>query len=376
MWMMIFLISLGTKAGFLMRKEMLWTTIVYRSLYLTVLLNVLTCQLSTPSLSEHNIVPTHILMPDDDGLSFNALSLVLGEAISVAKLNQWFQFAEQLILVKLSRCKTGVQGTTILPYSRSQENIQAFTNEVDAHDEVEVSDSHVTLEVEGDLDAPKVCSDECKFRIIREFQEHVDVKNWVSHACAVCGQKKYPFEFGLYDASTLNLDVLQNPDIPKHLWPHAFLSPHTRHQPVNTIANYQYYAYDWLPEDIKLALGSLTTHELQLVAACRFSQISYVYSVGKGGVRDELQYSICVVFVGGKYPTKDNLKELYPVLVSKNKVEKVIKFFLAENMFYRGDGIEYSQNNLDVLCNMVLYLVIPSLLQLLRYSTFHIMIHR
>ena len=138
-------------------------------------------------------------------------------------------------------------------------------------------------------------SDETCLQIICEFQDHMHSDNWVYQACAVCGQEKFP------------VDITQVPvnNIPSHLWPtsynfelynHAILCPcgmlstdslddllvcsscnvtlMKGVQPLDALANCQYYIYNHLDPDVLHAFSNASLHELQLMAACYASQIS------------------------------------------------------------------------------------------------------
>ncbi|KAJ7142798.1 hypothetical protein C8R44DRAFT_827591 [Mycena epipterygia] len=63
--------------------------------------------------------------------------------------------------------------------------------------------------------------------------------------------------------------------------------------------------------------------------------------------REEIHEALCTLFVGAStVPTRENIKQLAPVVVSKSQVEQMIHFLLTKNAFYTGAGITYSPTNL------------------------------
>jgi hypothetical protein len=115
-------------------------------------------------------------------------------------------------------------------------------------------------------------------------------------------------------------------------------------------------------------------HELQLVSACRATQISYCYTADRTSQRfsrgnvviipqdigslhnvlppspEELEYAVCVLFIGSDTQVSaSNLARLGPVLVSKNRVERLIRFLATENEQYKNAHIAFSRENLKRL---------------------------
>lgn len=265
-------------------------------------------------------------------------------------------------------------------------------------------------------DFPLRCPRRRRNEIMEEFQAYMNEANYTYEACAVCGQKKLPRELSLTPIADVPLQVLQNEDIPEELEPvsynfelyqRAYLcaagmqntdmlddikictscqsSLAKEEQPPDSIANYQYYAYECLPADIAKAFAESSMHERQLIAACRASRITYLYTVAannlegrssefmppqgfiKGNVGifpqdvgrlgalippapKEVDYCMCVVFMGGEPPTLEMLRKLTPVLASRSRVEKLTKFLAERNIYYRYYGIEFSEDNLNALC--------------------------
>ncbi|KAI0049938.1 hypothetical protein FA95DRAFT_1644011, partial [Auriscalpium vulgare] len=149
-------------------------------------------------------------------------------------------------------------------------------------------------------------------------------------------------------------------------------------QPRDSLANFQWYARERLPDTVAEAFKSATLHELQLVSACRATRVAMTYEgtsgipgaqqrFNKGNVAiipqdvgklhtflppspAELDFSICVVFVSaGVVPDVRNLPQLRPVFVTRNRVETMLKFLTEHNIFYKEGGVSYSAANLDAI---------------------------
>ncbi|KAJ7127827.1 hypothetical protein C8R44DRAFT_830311 [Mycena epipterygia] len=59
---------------------------------------------------------------------------------------------------------------------------------------------------------------------------------------------------------------------------------------------------------------------------------------------------MCTLFIGPSViPTRENIRELAPVVVSKTRVECMIHFLLSKNAFYVGADISFSPENLAAL---------------------------
>ncbi|KAJ7920046.1 hypothetical protein B0H13DRAFT_1867949 [Mycena leptocephala] len=66
--------------------------------------------------------------------------------------------------------------------------------------------------------------------------------------------------------------------------------------------------------------------------------------------RSEIAEAMCALFIGSNtVPTVDNIRQLGPVLVSKTRVETMIKFLLQENAFYSVSDCTFSSENLNNL---------------------------
>ncbi|KZV62853.1 hypothetical protein PENSPDRAFT_551691, partial [Peniophora sp. CONT] len=261
---------------------------------------------------------------------------------------------------------------------------------------------------------PEMCPRSLQDDIVAGFQDYIDAGRWKYYACAVCGQKKFKSELSVVPFTSAIARLLVNDDIPDRLAPvsydfdlyeRAFLcaagmkspfetqgpidvcdrchkSLERQRMPLDAIANYQYYAHERLPSDVREAFASSTFHERQLIAGCRATKVTFVYKVKptdkkgkqaprrftKGNVAilpqqagrvsslippapDEIDYSICVVFIGGEYPTWETIAEFNPVMVSRSRVAVMAEFLAKENVMYKEDGIRFSKTNLDALCS-------------------------
>ncbi|KAI9061460.1 hypothetical protein FKP32DRAFT_1575945, partial [Trametes sanguinea] len=155
--------------------------------------------------------------------------------------------------------------------------------------------------------------------------------------------------------------------------------------PPFALANWLYYGHDKLPGAVRHAFKHSTHVERVLVARARASKISFRFSEIKGHYlygtsaeasqkcvkgnvaihpqdstslnsvlppsRDEIQDTICAVFVGENKPTQDNIEKLAPVLVRKSRVKAMIDFLVDYNPKYAvSDTFRgYSQANMDQL---------------------------
>ena len=63
----------------------------------------------------------------------------------------------------------------------------------------------------------------------------------------------------------------------------------------------------------------------------------------------EMDYNICVLFIGPKKPIKKNIAKLGLLSMSKNCVYSLLDFLVNNNSHLSHDGILFSQLNLDSL---------------------------
>ncbi|KAG2136228.1 hypothetical protein BD769DRAFT_1626956 [Suillus cothurnatus] len=147
---------------------------------------------------------------------------------------------------------------------------------------------------------------------------------------------------------------------------HSALLGHIPCQPLNSLANFQYYGFERLPDDIHEAFSTASIYDLisgnQLWSA---EEASQRYNKGNIAIRpqnstelytllppspEELQEAMCVIFSGQKQqPSRDTVKKMGPVLVTKSRVWKLIQFLIKNNAWYQFSGVAYSQVNMDAL---------------------------
>ncbi|KAG1878161.1 hypothetical protein F4604DRAFT_1923720 [Suillus subluteus] len=65
---------------------------------------------------------------------------------------------------------------------------------------------------------------------------------------------------------------------------------------------------------------------------------------------DQLRDAMCVVFTGQtQRPSRETVKSMHPVLVTKSCVHLLIDFLIANNPWYQKSNVAYSQKNMDML---------------------------
>ncbi|KAJ7648175.1 hypothetical protein DFH06DRAFT_997241, partial [Mycena polygramma] len=167
-------------------------------------------------------------------------------------------------------------------------------------------------------------------------------------------------------------------------------------QPLDALANFQYYAIDELPQDVKNAFAKASLYDLMMVARSRCTRITHMFSekrdfkdnwqasqgYSKGNVaifpqdcasvrpllpppRSEINEAMCALFIGPKTaPTRENIKDLKPVLVSKTRVQTMLDFLLTKNSHYAGSDVQFSQENLDDLFPEVVDVAFPTAVEI------------
>jgi hypothetical protein len=153
---------------------------------------------------------------------------------------------------------------------------------------------------------------------------------------------------------------------------------------LDALANFQYYARDELPMDVRSTFAASLLYDLMMVSRSRATQITHMlcekpgakghdkvrafsqeYSKGNVAIfpqdvatvhpilppaKDEIKEAMCALFIGPKaVPTRENIRDLVPVLVSKTRVQTMIEFLLSHNPLYISSGATFSQENLDAL---------------------------
>ncbi|KAG2158083.1 uncharacterized protein EDB93DRAFT_1238383 [Suillus bovinus] len=205
--------------------------------------------------------------------------------------------------------------------------------------------------------------------------------------CAICAHNICAHDLLCIDASNIPLHLLRNDCLPEHtlprtydfelylraiLYPKGLVDP--PHQPLNSLANFQYYGHERLPVDIREAFSMSSIFDWMLVSRVQASQVTHFYTYkssisgphfwsaeegsqcyNQGNIAicpqnstelytllplspDELQEAMCVIFSGQKIqPSCDTVRKMGPVLVTKSRVQKLIY------------GVTYSQSNMDAL---------------------------
>ncbi|KAA1478248.1 hypothetical protein DENSPDRAFT_861822 [Dentipellis sp. KUC8613] len=183
-------------------------------------------------------------------------------------------------------------------------------------------------------------------------------ENRAEHCCAVCGRAF--------------VDALINRVAADDAYDRAFLDPkglidtnsrgdllvcktclsalEREQQPIDSIANYQYYAHELLPSDVRHAFESATMAD----------QISFMYTSAKGGIpgapQRYMQGNVAIIpqDVGSLQrllpPCPDDTDLAMCVLFNIDKLVRLMLQFLTEhNPFYREQGIQFSESNLTAL---------------------------
>ncbi|KAJ7046273.1 hypothetical protein C8F04DRAFT_894650, partial [Mycena alexandri] len=157
-----------------------------------------------------------------------------------------------------------------------------------------------------------------------------------------------------------------------------------KHQPLDALANFQYYAWDELPAAVLEAFKTASLYDLMMVSRTRCTRVTHMFcdkkdakgwekvrslsqGYSKGNVAifpqdvksvrpllppgpSEIKEAMCALFIGARTtPTRDNIKDLKPVLVSKNRVLTMIDFLLNNNPQYTESGVQFSPTNLEAL---------------------------
>ncbi|KLO06710.1 hypothetical protein SCHPADRAFT_837660, partial [Schizopora paradoxa] len=255
--------------------------------------------------------------------------------------------------------------------------------------------------------------------VIQEWQIRMDPSKWTPIPCAICGQACKKEEIKTMELSEEKLKLLQNSVLPTHVSPRSYnfeaynkaiLHPKgltsistkaplnacqacrnslkNNKQPIDSLANFQYYGWERLPDDVQAAFQSASIFDLMLISKARCSRINHLFvknphspvyggnpatsqRYSRGNVAiipqdsaqlrnvlppspEEVQKSMCVLFVGGnKAPSRENIatfgSTFGPVLVSKNRVSTMISFLIRNNSWYQDTSTEFSEENLNAL---------------------------
>ncbi|KAG1889740.1 uncharacterized protein F5891DRAFT_1131771 [Suillus fuscotomentosus] len=206
--------------------------------------------------------------------------------------------------------------------------------------------------------------------------------------CAVCAHNVCAQELRSVEAAKIPLHLLRNDCLPEHMLPctydlelygrailyakgltscwslsemymcsscHSALISKCPRQPVNSLANFQYYGHERLSPEIREAFSSASIYDLMLVSRARASQITHFYTYkssltqfwsaeeasqryNKGNVAIRPQSSTELYNL--LPPNRETVKKLKPVLVTKSRVRKLIDFLITHNP---------CQDNMDAL---------------------------
>ncbi|EGO04615.1 hypothetical protein SERLA73DRAFT_68302 [Serpula lacrymans var. lacrymans S7.3] len=261
-----------------------------------------------------------------------------------------------------------------------------------------------------------LASDDLRKLIIEEWQDQMGFEQQEHFPCAVCSHSNVRASLLRVHASSIYLELLQNPCLPRathpttydfQLYHRAFLDiralkdvTHLGHlelchschhslvnyqkQPLDAIANFQYYAIPELPLLVSADWDNATLYDTSLVSRASATKLSHLFAHKKdsplygsnmclsqkyirGNVAvmpqdsvhlrtvlppdgAEIANTMCALFVGWNVkPTRENVAVLWPVFVSKRRVHRLIEFLVANNVWYKIAGVSFSEGNLDDL---------------------------
>lgn len=262
---------------------------------------------------------------------------------------------------------------------------------------------------------PYIASDQAKRDIIADWLHVMDPVKWLPLPCAVCGCSTRRSAISTVDPSDFDLTLLRNPSLPVETLPttynfdayeRAILYPlalrnktalgpmdvcapcaaewASGRQPLDSLANFQYYARDELPDSVRTAFAETSLFDLMMICQSRATRITHLFTNKKGHplyktnptlsqgyssgnvaviaqdvakVRTllppdlrEIHEAMCAVFVGAStVPTRENIHALSPVLVSKKRIATLLEFLLERNPWYKAAGVKYSSSNMNDL---------------------------
>lgn len=164
--------------------------------------------------------------------------------------------------------------------------------------------------VVDDPNFPVILSSDDKLDIIREWQHQMSPESLKRGCCAVCAYNICAKDLLCVEAAKIPLHLLRNDCLPEHTLPrtydlelygrailyakgltspwslsevymchpcHSALICKCPHQPVNSLANFQYYGHERLPIDIREAFTSASIFDLMLISRARASQVTHFY---------------------------------------------------------------------------------------------------
>lgn len=263
---------------------------------------------------------------------------------------------------------------------------------------------------------PSVASKEMKRNIIEQWQDEMSFDKWKMRPCAVCSRRTPAKDILELHSQDIDLTLLQNQNLPNETLPttynlsayeHAILNPDALHnkdipqtmdackscvadltirhqQPKNSLANWHYSGFGELPIEVQNSFKESSMFDLMMVARCRATRITQLYSNKKGDANykgdasesqrydrgnvsvipqdsvalrpllppdgDEIKTTMAALFTGSNQkPTFDNISKLSPVLVSKKRIRTILDFLLTRNMWYQNSGTVFSEANYNNL---------------------------
>ena len=159
----------------------------------------------------------------------------------------------------------------------------------------------------------KVATKEQKFKMVREWQQLMDYDDLTRQPCTVCSQTIARRDTHYALPEEVDFALLRNDQLPPETLPttynlkaydNAILNPKGLHdlnckgpidlclpcysslverkkQPLDSIANFQYYAHAELPQDVKDALAKASMFNLMLIAHARATRLTHLFSKKK-----------------------------------------------------------------------------------------------
>ncbi|KAJ6582664.1 hypothetical protein DFH09DRAFT_831291, partial [Mycena vulgaris] len=229
-----------------------------------------------------------------------------------------------------------------------------------------------------------------------DWQDRMDPMKWMPKPCAVCGRRTVRRALSEENPLDYDLTLLRNPCLPIKTLPTtydldvfkgAILCPAAlRHvdrlsgmdmcttckdplkagkQPLDALANFQYYGREELPQPVKQAFAESSMFDIMMIARCRATRITHMFSSKPDVPRPmrnpatSQRYSTGNVAIFAQDvasvrsvlppPQSENIRKLSPVVVSKSRVETLINFLLNDNAFYAASGATFSRESLDQL---------------------------
>lgn len=161
---------------------------------------------------------------------------------------------------------------------------------------------------------PNIADDEVKNKIIRDWQNEMNVDKWKMAACAVCTHRTPKKDIQLVHPDQIDFTLLQNPHLPDETLPTTYnlgvyqntiLYPKGLHdtkklgmidmcskcesalverneQPKDALANWQYTGFDELPDDVQHAFQNASMFDIMMIARSRATRITHLFSKKKG----------------------------------------------------------------------------------------------